>query len=617
MKTFTKIFLTLLIVNYTLLTAKSQNTAITDDSGYSPNSSAMLDVKSTTKGVLIPRLTTIQRNEVSSPATGLLVFDADENSFYFFNGTSWINLSSDNANGIIGYTASDKVYLKDVNNNFGIGTTTPTNKLEVKADADNGIDQAIFNVVNNQGDTVFAVYPQGVRINVYDDPLTKAVSKKGGFAVGGFKPAKGTTTNEYLRITPDSIRMYFEEVPAGKAASSKGGFAVGGFKPAKAGVISDVLTITNESTKIYTTDPDAGFGVEDAAGSGYMKLTPENYFIGHQAGELVSTGKHNTFLGYQAGSSNTEGWDNIFVGYQAGFSNVGYSTTKGANNIFIGNKAGYNNKGAAFGEYGHDNIFIGKEAGFNNVNGPGNLFIGVNAGFNNIGSSSNDGGYNVFIGNQAGFENKSGASNVYVGLEAGKTDTSGSGNAYVGQYAGRSAIGHSNSFIGNSTGGNLKGNGNACFGSYAGYTDPLSHDVNNNTLIGYSAGQWIVSGGGNTILGNNAGYYFDEGDNNVFIGTESGKGSGSGLNNPGSGNVFIGYQSGFWETGDNKLYIENSESSQPLIYGDFSTNKVTINDVLKLRPIDSAPSNPSQGEIYVGTNNHIYCYLGGIWKQLD
>ena len=155
----------------------------------------------------------------------------------------WINLTWSNASGVLSYSTSDKVYLTDINNNFGIGTTTPTNKLEVKADADNGLDQAIFNVVNNSGDTVFAVYPQGVRINVYDDPLAKAKSKKGGFAVGGFSPAKGTSTNEYLRVTPDSVRVYIEEGSITKAASRKGGFAVGGFSPSKLTEPTEIFNI--------------------------------------------------------------------------------------------------------------------------------------------------------------------------------------------------------------------------------------------------------------------------------------------------------------------------------------------------------------------------------------
>jgi hypothetical protein len=43
-----------------------------------------------------------------------------------------------------------------------------------------------------------------------------------------------------------------------------------------------------------------------------------------------------------------------------------------------------------------------------------------------------------------------------------------------------------------------------------------------------------------------------------------------------------------------------------------------ISDVLRLEPRASAPSNPSEGDIYVNSaDHHIYCYLNGVWKQLD
>jgi len=66
-----------------------------DASGSSPHQSAMLDVKSTSKGVLVPRMTTSQRNSINSPAKGLLVFDTNTNTFWFHNGSSWKDLGSD------------------------------------------------------------------------------------------------------------------------------------------------------------------------------------------------------------------------------------------------------------------------------------------------------------------------------------------------------------------------------------------------------------------------------------------------------------------------------------------------------------------------------------------
>lgn len=58
-----------------------------------PNGSAVLDLSSSNKGVLIPRLTTAQRNAISNPATGLLLFDTDKGSVMFFDGTAWRTLS--------------------------------------------------------------------------------------------------------------------------------------------------------------------------------------------------------------------------------------------------------------------------------------------------------------------------------------------------------------------------------------------------------------------------------------------------------------------------------------------------------------------------------------------
>ena len=50
---------------------------------------ALLDISSTTNGVLLPRMTTTQVNAISSPATGLTVYNTTLNTLCFYNGTSW------------------------------------------------------------------------------------------------------------------------------------------------------------------------------------------------------------------------------------------------------------------------------------------------------------------------------------------------------------------------------------------------------------------------------------------------------------------------------------------------------------------------------------------------
>lgn len=60
----------------------------------SPDPSAMLEVASTNKGVLVPRMTTARREAIALPATGLLVYDTDEDAFYFSSTNGWAALGS-------------------------------------------------------------------------------------------------------------------------------------------------------------------------------------------------------------------------------------------------------------------------------------------------------------------------------------------------------------------------------------------------------------------------------------------------------------------------------------------------------------------------------------------
>ncbi|CAA9202073.1 hypothetical protein [Flavobacterium collinsii] len=61
-----------------------------------PNSSSILDLTSTTQGLLTPRMTTAQRNAITTPADGLIVYDTDLKVFYYYSAgsTSWLPLSS-------------------------------------------------------------------------------------------------------------------------------------------------------------------------------------------------------------------------------------------------------------------------------------------------------------------------------------------------------------------------------------------------------------------------------------------------------------------------------------------------------------------------------------------
>ncbi len=106
----------------------------------------------------------------------------------------------------------------------------------------------LFAVKNKQGDTVFAVYPEGVR--VYVDKNGKAL--RGGFAVATRGYGKGNEPTEVFTVTPDSTRVYINEDKNGKA--QRGGFAIAtrGFNKQKG---------TNQSKDVFTVESNHNVNV--------------------------------------------------------------------------------------------------------------------------------------------------------------------------------------------------------------------------------------------------------------------------------------------------------------------------------------------------------------------
>ena len=98
-----------------------------------PDASAILDMNSTSQGVLIPRMSSTDRTSISSPATGLMVYDNTFSSFYYYDGSAWTKIASGSSSNDWTTTGSD-IY----NNNagyVGIGTGgAPSSTLEVSGD---------------------------------------------------------------------------------------------------------------------------------------------------------------------------------------------------------------------------------------------------------------------------------------------------------------------------------------------------------------------------------------------------------------------------------------------------------------------------------------------------
>jgi hypothetical protein len=156
------IFLALAISLFAL-NATAQSVAINTD-GSAADNSALLDLKSTNQGVLVPRMTASQRGLIASPATGLMVYQTDAPAgFYFYNGSAWTTLNGTNGtNGTNGQGVPTggtpgQVLSKINATDFNTQWVSPTGGgATVELLATNTTSTAVFSLANgtNTGDIV-------------------------------------------------------------------------------------------------------------------------------------------------------------------------------------------------------------------------------------------------------------------------------------------------------------------------------------------------------------------------------------------------------------------------------------------------------------------------------
>jgi len=233
--------------------------------------------------------------------------------------------------------------------NVGIGNSNPSGKMVIQPSSSWSDELPLFEVKNKYGIPVFAVFNNGVKINIEHDP-DGIKGPKGGFAIGGYDYTKGGTVT-LMNITPDSIRFNINNEAS---KGPKGGFAIGGFDYNKGNINEDFMYITP---------------LQSSAGQ-------YNTTIGYLAGNSILNGNYNTFIGTNAGKANTSGYSNVFIGYD-----TGTKTESGGHNVAIGTQAMFQNTLGTF------NVALGYNAGYGNTVGDGNIFLGQYAGYSETGSN--------------------------------------------------------------------------------------------------------------------------------------------------------------------------------------------------------------------------------------
>jgi hypothetical protein len=116
---------------------------INDDQSQ-PDPAAMLDVKSTTRGFLPPRMTTGQMNAIITPPEGLIVYNTSVNSLYWFDGTTWKKFNENN------FTETDPVFLAHPSGSITSADIANWNAaFSVRISSVNCISPVILNLQNN------------------------------------------------------------------------------------------------------------------------------------------------------------------------------------------------------------------------------------------------------------------------------------------------------------------------------------------------------------------------------------------------------------------------------------------------------------------------------------
>jgi uncharacterized delta-60 repeat protein len=340
--------------------------------------------------------------------------------------------------------------------------------------------------------------------------------------------------------------------------------------------------------------------------------------IGNYSGNLYNNGSNNTIMGGYAASYMTAGSDNTIIGAWTaqglksggnsntviGNSSMSYGHGDNDNNVAIGDGAltgewepSLDSDGniaignsSLYNGFGHDNsIAIGNSAMYGkntSTENDENIVIGSSAGRNmeltnqyNILLGYRSGyylddytNYNIAMGANSFYDPEINAEhNIAIGYNSLRTakDT---GTVAIGVESMHFQNGRDNTAVGEFTmqGTVLsEGNDNAAFGSFA-LTDLSTGDE--NTSVGKSSGYLLTTGNQNTFVGLGSGYSIVSGNQNTFLGNRAGYGV------TGSGNVMLGYNvGGSLGALSNQLWIDNSNTTDPLIEGDFSTDELIIN----------------------------------------
>ncbi len=641
----------IIFIGIALFTFFSRGQAQVGINNDTPDPSSALDITSTDKGLLIPRLDT---SAVLNPATGLMVFRPADNGFYFYNGSKWQLLGSVVQSSLADADRDTKIQVeKSLDEDKIRMSLAGRESILIEGDS---IGRSRMEFLNNNynialgENSLFSNTSGDYNVAIGHQVLQNNTSGHNNIALGLralFQNVNGTGNIAMGNVALPNNTMGSSNNAQGAQAlfnnTEGNNNRALGFRALYSNTVGTNNTAIGLRSLYHATASDnIAIGDNAMYGVSGMSTGEDNIALGDSSLFSNTTGEHNIALGAKALHSNTDAHNNIAMGDSSLFSN-----TIGSGNIALGAKSLLSNisgsynisngyQALAANTFGSYNIANGFKALEFNTTGNYNIANGFYAlkyntfGFDNVANGNQallrniDGDNNIANGYQALASNTSGNNNIALGAEALVYATA-NDNIAIGYHAMRGALnqssggtniaigrtslekntsGFSNVALGNQTlKENTSGLSNVALGNQTLRENTMG---NNNVAIGPYAMNKNSTGNSNTAIGEASLEKNTQGLQNVALGAFALRD-----NAAGTGNVAIGYNAGRNESGSNKLYIENTSanSSSALIYGDFATDELRLNANVAIGdPIENTHpltirtvSGPSSGLKLIGS----------------